>query len=235
MEIIAEKREKLGKRSKSLKADRKIPAVMFGKHLESVPVQIDTVQFSKVFKVAGETSLIDLNIDGKVEKVLVKHVQNDPIKGAFIHVSFYKVNLKEKTTANIPVEIIGEETNALVKSGEGLVLVLLDEIEVEALPTDLPSKFVVDVSSLTELGKGITIADLQYDKSKVEIPGYEMDDVIVKIDEAKMKEEEVAPVEVTEEELVAKVEGTKELTEEEKAEREKKDKEKKEAKEKPSK
>jgi len=232
MEIAAENRTQLGKKSKKLRLDRKLPAVMFSKGVESLPLTVDFNQFVKLFNEAGETTLVDLKHGGSSEKVLIKDLQLDPVTGNPIHVSFQKVNLKEKITADIPVEIVGEEKNELLKSGEGLVLQLLNEITVEALPTDLPHKFEVDVSKITEVGEGLKISDLEYDREKVELIDHEPDELVVKIDKATMEEEveEVAPV--TEAELVAGVEATDELTPEEKAEREAKEKEKKEKEEK---
>ena len=232
MEIAAENRTQLGKKSKKLRLDRKLPAVVFSKGVESLPLTVDFNQFVKVFKEAGETTLVDLKHSGSSEKVLIKDLQHDPVTGNPIHVSFQKVNLKEKITADIPVEVVGEENNELLKSGEGLVLQLLNEITVEALPTDLPRKFEVDVSKITEVGVGLKISDLEYDRDKVELVDHEPDELVVKIDKAEMEEEveEVAPV--TEAELVAGVEATDELTPEEKAEREAKEKEKKEKEEK---
>ncbi|EKD99579.1 MAG: hypothetical protein ACD_22C00230G0003 [uncultured bacterium] len=219
MELIAQKREKFGKQVKKLRTDRQIPAVMFGKGLESTPVTIELNKFIKVYDTAGENTLVDLNIDGTTEKVLIKDVQFEPVTGAPIHAGFHKVNLKEKISAEVPVEIIGADKNELVKSGAGLVLTLLNEITVEALPSDLPSKFVVDVSNITEIGDAITVSQLEYDKTKVELPGYEPDDVIVKIDNAVMAEEPEEET-VSEAEALAKVEATEELSEEEKKARE---------------
>ena len=98
-----------------------------------------------------------------------------------LHLDFYKVNLKEKITTTIPVELTGE--SPAVKTGNILVEVT-DEVEVEALPTDLPEKFLVDTSRLENLNQTITVADLQIDKSKIEIktPLYQ---VIVKIEAPK--------------------------------------------------
>ena len=232
MEIIAEKREVFGKKTKSFKYDRKIAAVMFGKNVEPISLTIDQVAFLKVFKSAGETSLVDLNIDGTKERVLIKDVQLDPIKMVPIHVSFNKVNLKEKITADIPVHVVGDELNPLVKSGSALVLQLLNEISVEALPTDLPSAFTIDVSKLAQIGDVVTVGQLEYDRTKVEIVDYEDTDLVLKLDSAEMKEEETTAEPVSEEELLAKVEATQELSAEEKLAKEAKEKAAKEAKEK---
>lgn len=239
MEIIAEKREKLGKKAQSLKADRKIPAVLFGKGLISLPLSVDTLMFSKVFNTAGETSLIDLDVSGKKEKVLIKDVQWDPVSLAPIHASFYKVNLKEKITANIPVEAIGEMENPLLKTGNALVLVLLNDITVEALPADLPNKFEIDVSKMVNIDDVFRVGDLNYDRTKVEIVDNDDDEIVLKIENAQMQEtkEDVADAAAaaaaeTEAEAIAKVAATKELSEEEKAKRAEEAKNEKAAKEK---
>ena len=205
---------------------------MFGKGLTSLALSVDIKQFLKVYKEAGETTLIDLNVAGQKDKVLIKDLQVNPITGSPVHASFHKVNLKEKITAQIPVEITGQDKNEMVKIGQGLILELLHEITVEALPTDLPNAFTVDVSALNEVGKGITVGELHYDKNKVEIVGNDPEDLVVKMDYAEMKEEVEEAVAPTEEELITKVEATQELSPEEKAEKEAKDKAAKEAREK---
>ncbi|KKS16981.1 MAG: 50S ribosomal protein L25 [candidate division WWE3 bacterium GW2011_GWA1_41_8] len=216
MELIAQKREKFGKKTNSLRKQRQLPAVMFAKGIDSVSITLDHNSFVKIFNEAGETSLVDLVIDGKNEKVLVKDVQLDPVSMSPIHVGFHKVNLKEKITAEIPVEVIGEEENELVKSGQALVLVLLNEIAVEALPTDFPSAFVIDVSKITEVGEAVTVGDLQYDREKVEVLDYDDDEQVVKLDYAVMAEVEE---EVSEEEAIEGIEATEEAekTEEDEA------------------
>jgi len=212
MEILAEKREKLGKQSKKLLVDRKMPAVVYGSGLESTSLTIDINTFSKIYRQAGETGLIDLKFGDSSEKVLVREVQLHPVTLLPTHASFFKVNLKEKTSANIPVEVIGEEISPVVKSGEGLVLLLMNEIEVEALPMNLPHSFVVDVSGLKEIGAGLKVMDLEFDREKVELVNAEEEDLVVKIDHAEMEEE--PEEELTEAELIEGVEATEETTEE---------------------
>lgn len=204
---------------------------MFGKGLESVSLTVENLAFKKLFKEVGETSVFDLHIGNKKEKVLVKEVVKNPIDESLQHVSFYKVNLKEKLKAEVPVRVVGEDVNPLAKSGEAVVLHLLSEIHVEAFPQDLPKEFVVDVSNITELGKGVTVAELSYDKSKVEILDLSPDELVVKIDKVVIREEPVEEVVETEAEAIAKVTATKELTEEEKKAKEEKEKLEKEAKE----
>ena len=113
----------------------------------------------------------------------------------------------------------------LVKSGEGMLLTLLSEIEVEALPADLPSSFEIDASHLKEIGEGITIAELKFDKEKVEIVDKEPEEFVVRIDYAEMEEEPEEEAELTEEELIEGIEATeeKEESEEEDTQEEKKE------------
>lgn len=217
MELIGEKRTTFGKKTKSLRADRKLPAVIFGKGLESLPISINHLDFVKVLAEAGETNVIDIKIDSVSHPVLIKEVHNHHISDSPMHVGFYQVDLKTKTSANIPVEVINEDKNELVKSGEALVLTLLNEIEVEALPTDLPNKFIIDAEKLINMDVNITLADLDYDRSKVEIiiaEDEELEDIIVaKLDYAVMAEE---PEEiVTEEEAMENLEATGEKGKEE--------------------
>ena len=185
---------------------------MYGAGVESTPLTINTLNFIKVFREAGETGLVDLKFNDSNEKVLIKEVQVHPVTLSPIHVSFHKVDLTEKIKANIPIEIVGEEESPIVKSGEGLILALLNEIEVEALPADLPHAFEVDVSHLKELDQAVTVGELNYDKEKVEIVSAEDEDLVAKVDYAEMEEIEEEE-ELTEEELVEGVEATEEKAE----------------------
>ena len=224
MELITQSRQALGKKNKKLREERQIPAVIFAKGMDSLPLTVDLMQFGKVFKEAGTTTLVDLKVGDKTEKVIIKDVQYDPISLKPIHASFHKVNLKEKITAEIPVVIVGEESNELIKNGTALVLQLLNVINVEALPTDLPHEFVVDVSKLADLDAGITLKELNIDLSKVEVQGVEPDDLIVKLGNAQMAEEVVEEVVVSEADALAKITATEELSDDEKAARAEADK-----------
>lgn len=218
MQLTGQKREQLGKKVELLREESLIPAVIFGKGLESLPISIDFNEFSDVFEKAGETSVIDLMLEGKKHPVLIKEIQEHHITSVPIHVGFYEVNLKEKTNANIPVEVINEEQNELIKSGEAIVLLILDEIEVEALPTDFPEKFIIDATKLPEIDSTLSVADLDFDKEKVEILDLEPDGVVAKLDYAQMLEEEEE--EVDEAEALADIEATGEKGEEEEGEEE---------------
>ncbi|GIW69293.1 MAG: hypothetical protein KatS3mg101_0040 [Patescibacteria group bacterium] len=221
MELVAEKREKIGKASKSLKSRGVIPAVIFGKGIESLPITVSQPEVEKAYNEGGETTLIDIKIGNKTEKVLFKEIQEDPITGRIIHAGFYKPNLKEKTEAEVPVEIIGEENNEFVKNGEAIVLILANEIAVEALPTDLPHSFEIDVSNM-QIGDTITAGQLNYDKEKVSLVDLKPDDLVIKLDKI---EEQVEEAPVSEEEALEKIEATEEKAGENEESKEKQEKE----------
>jgi len=210
MQLVGQKRKLFGKKTKYLKYEKKLPAVIFGKGLDSISITIDFIDFVKIYDAAGETSVVDIVVDKDKYPTLIKELQVHHITSEPIHVGFYKVDLKEKISANIPVEVINEEENPLVKNGEALVLVLMNEVEVEALPTDLPDKFVLDALKLENMDSIITIADLDYDKEKVEIVESEPEEIVVKLDHAQMLEEEEEPEEVDEAEAMADIEASEE-------------------------
>jgi large subunit ribosomal protein L25 len=232
MELIAEKRKKLGKENKGLRAEGYIPAVIFGKNMESLPITLKYADFSKVWNESGETDLIDVKVsDGEEKgekatkgekaaktetyKILIKNVTYGPVSDKIIHAEFYKPDLTVKTEAQIPVEVIGEEANELIKTGEAMVFYVVDEITVKALPMDLPHAFVIDIAKITQVGEAVLVSQLEFNREKVEIVDLEAGEPVIRLDkvEAPVEEEEVAPV--SEAEAVAAVEATKEKVAEE--------------------
>ena len=222
MELIAEKREKLGKANKSLREEGKIPGVIYGKGMESIPVSFGYLAFKKIWDKSGETDLIDIKLGSEIYKILIKNVQHDPVSGKISHTELYKPDLTLKIEVKIPVEVIGEDKNEFVKAGEAMVFYVVDEITVKALPMDLPHNFTVDVTNMA-IGEGVTVAQLNYDKEKVEIVDLEMDEFVIRMDkmEEQKEEEEVAPV--SEEEAIAGVEAIAEKKPEEGEEGEEKE------------
>lgn len=194
--LDAEKRSLVGRKVKNLRNKGLLPANMFGRGVKSESLQVKLANFQDIFKKAGETGLLYLSIkNGRVEQkpVLVSNVQLDPVSGTPIHVDFHQVDLKEKVTAEVPVEITGEAPAE--KGGIGTVVQYIDKIQVEALPTALPEKFVVDVSNLAEVDQAIYVKDLALDKAKVDIKADEKG-IVVKVEPP--QKEEVAPPPVAE-------------------------------------
>lgn len=153
------KRDDLGRKVKKLRKSGQIPATVYGKNIKSVSITVPADTFAKTYGEAGETGLIELSVDGAVRSVLVHHVQKDPVTWAILHIEFHQVDLKEKVHANVPLELIGE--SPAVTEKRGVLLTILDEVEVEALPTDLVDKIEVDVSGLMEVNQEVKIGDLK--------------------------------------------------------------------------
>jgi len=233
MEISAKKRQITSTKVKLLRKQGEIPAVIFSKKTskgdgEVINVTVNSTDFKKIYAKAGESALITITVeeDGK-HQALISEVQRDPLSLSAIHASFYEVDLSEKIDTHVPVEIINENQNQIVKAGEGIILAILTEVEVRSLPQDIPQHLDIDVSGLKNVGEDVlTVKDLKVDASKVEILT-DLDEVIVKLDYAEQLEvveeepADVSDVEVISEEEAAKRQAEKEA--EEKANPEKKE------------
>jgi large subunit ribosomal protein L25 len=179
-----------GKKVKNLRKQGLLPSSIYGQGMEPISIQIVDKELEAIFKHAGESGLVDLILEEKTVPVLFRNPQYHPVLGNLLHVDCFKVNLKEKIITNVPLEFIGE--SPAVKAGKVLVEVI-NEVEIEALPADFPEKIEVDLTKLENIDSVITIADLPIDKSILEVKN-EPDQVIVKVEEPKVEEE---PVEET--------------------------------------
>lgn len=185
-----------GRKTRELRRQGKVPSTIYGKGLDPITIEFNLVDFKPIFAHVGESGLVDIIIDSQKHPVLFKNPQYHALTDILLHIDCYQVNLKEKITATVPIEIIGE--SPAVKLGNVLVEVS-DSIEIEALPADLPEKITVDISNLTEVDQMITVEALDIDKSILEIKT-PADQVIVKVEAPKVEEEpvveEVAPEDV---------------------------------------
>jgi len=182
------------KRAPKEKLDKDhFPAVLYGRGVESQSLTLNKVEFDKIFALAGESNLINIDYGDGAVKVLVKDTQRDVLKGTISHVDFYQVNMKEKVKALIPLHFIGE--SKVVRESGGMLNREFDEIEVECLPGDLVDHIDVDVSVLETFEDVIKISDLNIPKGMELVS--ETDDVVAMIIKPKAEEEvvEVAPVE----------------------------------------
>ncbi|MBI4064816.1 50S ribosomal protein L25 [Candidatus Gottesmanbacteria bacterium] len=159
--LKATKRDVLGRKVKKLRKEGFIPATIYGKKIQSVSVTLSHDQFVALYKQAGETGLVELATQGETKDfrpVLIHSVQVDPVSSQILHVEFHQVDLKEKVHASVPVEVAGVAPAVINKIG--VLITVLDEVEVEALPAELPEKISVDVSGLSEVGQEIKVSDL---------------------------------------------------------------------------
>jgi large subunit ribosomal protein L25 len=220
MELNANLRQLIGNHAKKLRSEFLIPAVVYGLGNPSINLEVGYNEFVKLFREAGETTLVTLKFDGKTKKVLVKDIQKDPVSGKVIHASFLEVNLKVKIKAMIPVVVEGEEESPVLKSGTGILNLIKHEIEVEALPADLPHSFTVNVSALENIGDEIKVSALEFDRTKVELVDLTEEDLILNIDAP--QEEVTEEATLTEEERIAALEASSEKPESEESSEEEK-------------
>jgi len=157
--LSAEPRSVFGRKTKLLRKNGSTPATIYGKGMKSESITIATDAFGKVYKETGESGLIELTVGKIIHPVLVNVVQINPVSRAFLHIEFHKVDLKEKVQAKIPVTFTGSAP--AVEEKIGVLLTLLDEIEVEALPTDLPESIEVDVSTLVHVNDEILAGSIK--------------------------------------------------------------------------
>lgn len=212
--LKVEKRKILGKKVKQLRREGILPANVYGKDFKSISVQVALKDFEKVYKEAGETGVVDLQVDSQSIPVLIHHVDKDYLNNP-LHAEFYKVNLTEKVKTMVPLEIIGEPKAVVDKVG--LLMNITNEVEVEALPTELPENIEVNVENLASVDDQIAISDLKV-PTGVQILT-DPNQVVVKIGELVSKEaqeqaaEEAAAAEAASEGTAEGAEGETAKTE----------------------
>jgi len=192
--LAASVRKITGRKVKNLRKEGLLPGNVSGKKVKSETIQVNLKDFEKVYKEVGETGLLTLQV-GKDEKpVLIHNLQVNPVSDAPLHVDFLQVDLKEKVEAEVPIELTGE--SPAEKQSLGTVVQYVNEIKVEALPMDLPEKFIIDISELAEVDQAVYIKDLKVDRSKVEVKG-DPEEIVVKVEPPQKEEviEVAAPVE----------------------------------------
>lgn len=184
----------------ALRRESKIPAIVYHKGKPGMAIAVDAVAFEKTYEAAGESTIVDLSIDGKVKKVLIHEIQHDPVRERPIHIDFFEVDMKEKVQAAVELEFINEAP--AVKMHGGILIKKMDEVEAEALPGDLVQKIEVDLSPLTELDSAIHIKDLTV-PAGLELQ-HDPEGVVVSMAAPRMQEEEESATSEDEAEAVAK-------------------------------
>jgi large subunit ribosomal protein L25 len=185
IELNAEPRAVLGGKVKALRRSGFIPAVLYGKGQEALNLQVPAKNFTKVLKEAGESTLVYVNVGDKSYPTIIHDVAIDPVKDDIIHADFYKVNLSEKIKTKVPVVFAGE--SFAVKDLGGIFVRNINELEVEALPQNLPHEITIDISSLKAFGDQILVKDLKLGADiKIEA---EEDAILATVQEPKSQEE----------------------------------------------
>jgi len=206
--LTAKIRKDIGKKVKNLRDKGLIPGVLYGSKTKNMGIETDSKDFDKIYREAGESSLISLEVEGKKLPVLIHEVQKDPVTDRFIHIDFFQPALDVEIVAKVP--LVYEGLPPAVKDLGGTFIKNLSELEVKALPQNLPHEIKVDIAGLKTFEDNILVKDLK------------LPDGVKVLKEKELILAFVAPLEKVEEELVKPVE--EKVEDVEKVEKPKKDK-----------
>ena len=164
LEIALDPRAAFGKENRRLRREGLVPGVVFGKGIESTPVQVEAKRFETLYRSAGRSSIIKIKVDGvgTGRSAIIKSVQRNPLSGNALHVDFFVVDLKQEIEVEIPLVFSGEAP-AIEETG-GSLMHALDHVRIKALPDDIPHEISVDVSGLIDLETAIHVRDLAIDE-----------------------------------------------------------------------
>ncbi len=185
-------RKNLGKGVKILRKKGILPGILYGSKIKNLVLEIDSKEFDKAYQSAGESSLISLEIESKKTPVLIHDVQRDPLTQKLIHVDLYQPSLEEEVTVKVPLVFDGEPP--AVRELGGTLVKSISEVEVRALPQNLPHEIRIDVSQLKTFEDKIFMKDLKLPSG---VKFFKESETILAF---------VAPLEKVEEELVKPIE-----------------------------
>jgi large subunit ribosomal protein L25 len=193
LEIALDPRAAFGKENRRLRRDGFVPGVVFGKGIESTPVQVEVKRFETLYRAAGRSSIIKIKVDGAGtgKSAIIKSVQRNPLSGNAVHIDFFVVDLKQEIEVEIPLVFTGEAP-AIEETG-GSLMHAIDHVRIKALPDDIPHEISVDVSGLVDLETAIHVRDLPVDE-KVQMLT-DLEELVAKVlpPRAEEPEEVVAP------------------------------------------
>jgi large subunit ribosomal protein L25 len=204
--INAEKRNVIGKKVGALRRQGLIPGVMYGHNTEPFAIVMNAREVTRAMMGLTSSSIITVKVDGESHQALVREKQKNYIRNEVIHIDFQILSLKEKIRSKIEIQLVG--VAPAVKNFDGIVLQDRDSIEVEALPTDLPERIMVDLSVMENIGDVIRVGDLDISEDVTVFD--DENDVIVSISGASMSEETTDEVSESESEPEVVEKGKKE-------------------------
>mgnify|MGYP001155040852 FL=1 len=156
--INAEIRNTTGKKVKALRRAGKLPGIIYGHKVEPTAVLMDQKEATVALNQATSSSIVMIKLEGKDIAALIREKQRDFIRNTYLHIDFQAVSLTEMIRTTVNIELTG--IAPAVKDFDGIVVEGLTSIEVEALPADLPERFIVDISVLKEIGDSILVKDI---------------------------------------------------------------------------
>jgi large subunit ribosomal protein L25 len=186
--LAAEPRDVVGKKVAALRRDGRLPAVVFGRGIDSTSVSIDTHDFEQLRRKTGSNALVDLSVDGKkAQPVLIYGVQVHPVTRRPLHVDLFVVKMTEELTVDVPLVPTGT-SQAVVDDG-GTLLHSLESIRVKALPDHLPQSIEYSIESLVDFDASIHVRDLDVPSDVTLLT--DLDEVVAKVQAPRVEVEEV--------------------------------------------
>lgn len=158
--LNAEPRSITGKKVKKLRAEGRVPAVVYGTSKQPLLITVARGELEKVYHRAGASSVVEVKLPDTTENVLIHEIAHHPVTGLFLHADFYQVRMDEKTKAMVPLVFENTETAPAIRELDGVLITNLNEVEVEALPRDLPHELVVDGSKLATFEDVVLVSDI---------------------------------------------------------------------------
>ena len=195
--LKAEKRGITGKQVSSLRRTGKLPAVIYGRRVDPVPIVLDAHSAGLTLAKLTSSSLVTIELEGKEYPALVREKQRDYIKGFLTHVDFLAVSLTEKIRASVRIDISG--ISPAVKDLNAVLVHGLDSLEVECLPTELPGRITVDISNINQVGDGIYVRDISLSENIRVLDNLDQMIVVATFAKEEVIEEAPAPEAVVEE------------------------------------
>jgi large subunit ribosomal protein L25 len=156
--LKAERREVIGKQVKALRREGRLPAVLYGRKFQAIPVTLDLREASRILPTITSSHLVKIALDGERHTALVREKQRHPVQGSLLHVDFMVVSMTEKLRASVMIDLVGEAPG--VKEFNGVLVVGQEQLDVESLPGDLPERITVDLSVLGQIGDTIHVRDI---------------------------------------------------------------------------
>jgi large subunit ribosomal protein L25 len=176
--------------ARKLRASLRIPGVVYGHHREATPLAIDARELEKLLgSIATGTTVVELNLGGRMSKTLIREIQRHPFKRQVLHIDFQELVAGEKITVNVPIHLVG--TAAGVKDG-GTVEEVMREVSVEVDPANIPSHFEIDISALG-INDSVHVSDIKV-PAGVEILE-DLEATVAVVAPPRVEEEPPAPVE----------------------------------------
>lgn len=189
--INAKKRSKTDKLV-DIRKEGFVPAVVYGASTPNTSISVPAIDFEKIFRMAGESSTIVLDIEGSKVDVLIHEVQMDPVKDTAIHIDFLAVDMNKPVEVAVSLSFTG--VAPAEKAGLGTLVKVLHEVEIEALPKDLPQNIEVSIESLTTLEDQIHVKDIKLPSGVTMVTGA---DEVVALVAAQKEEVESEPVDLS--------------------------------------